>query len=164
MSNDDGPKINVTRGKRKRKKKDGDSSRKKSSSGSQLPGAMEVASGLARSARNMWLAGLGALSVAEEAGTQVFNALVEEGKSWEQARRERTEQTAEQVQQFTQEGTRAVEAVEERVRDEVDEMLQRIGVPRRDDLEELRDQVDALAEKMDQLSDAVSKRSEEESD
>jgi poly(hydroxyalkanoate) granule-associated protein len=154
MSDDQKPKINVTRGKKKRKKK----SSRKNTSGTDLPGAMEVASGLARRARNMWLAGLGALSVAEEAGTQVFNALVEEGKSWEQERRKQTEQTAKQVQTLTEEGADAIEAVEERVRDEVNDVLHRMGVPRRDDIDELRDQVNALAEKMDRLADAVSEK------
>ena len=153
MSDDKTPNINVTRGKKKRSKK---TSSRAGSSGSELPGAMDVASGLARSVRNVWLAGLGALSVAEEAGTQVFNALVEEGKSWEQARRERTEMTAEQVQKLSDEGTRAVEVLEKRVRDEVDDVLHRIGVPHQNDIEELRSQVDALAEKMDRLTEAIS--------
>jgi len=156
MSENDSPKINVTRGKR--------SDRKKKSSratGSALPGPMEVASGLARRAQNLWWAGLGALSVAEEAGTQVFDALVEEGKSWEQARRERTQETAEQVEAITQEGTRAVEAVEARVRDEVHEALRRVGVPHRDDVDELRDQVDALSTKLDRLAAAIDERTDD---
>lgn len=157
MSDDNSPKINVTRGKKKRSKKK--SSRKKSA-GSDLPGAMEMASGLARRAREMWLAGLGALSVAEEAGTQVFNALVEEGKSWEQERRKKTQQTAKQVQSITEEGAQAVEAVEQRVRTEVNDALKQIGVPRRDDVQELRDQVDALSKKMDALADAVAEKKE----
>jgi len=80
---DDGPKINVTRGKRADKEK----KNKQAQSSSTAPGAMEVATGLAQRAREMWLAGLGALSLAEEAGTKVFDALVEEGKSWEEQRR-----------------------------------------------------------------------------
>ena len=156
MSDDNSPKINVTRGKKKRSNKK--SSSRKSSSGVQAPGAMEMASGLARRAREMWLAGLGALSVAEEAGTQVFNALVEEGKSWEQERRKKTEQTAKQVQTLTEEGTEAIEAVEQRVRHEVNDALQRMGIPRRDDVEELRSQVDALSQKMDALADAIAEK------
>ncbi len=156
MSDDQKPKINVTRGKKERSNEKTSSG--KTSAGSDLPGAMEVASGLARSARNLWLAGLGALSVAEEAGTQVFDALVEEGKSWEQERRETTERTAQQVQQLAEDGTDAVEAVEARVREEVNDALQRLGVPHRDDIDELRDQVNDLAEQMDDLADAVSEK------
>ena len=92
---DDKPTINVTRGSRG-KKSNKTSSTKSSTSGnrsrssSALPSAMEVAQGLAETTRNVWLAGLGAISMAEDAGTSAFNALVQEGKSWEQARRERT--------------------------------------------------------------------------
>jgi poly(hydroxyalkanoate) granule-associated protein len=157
---DGSPKINVTRGKRADKEQKNRSSR--SRRGSDLPGAMEMASGLARRAREMWLAGLGALSVAEEAGTQVFNALVEEGKSWEQERREQTQKTARQVERITEEGSRAVEAVEERVRDEVNDALRRIGVPHRDDVDDLRTQVDALSEKLDRLADAIAEQQENE--
>lgn len=159
MSDDDTPKINVTRGKRKDKEK---KSKRSRSAGSELPGAMEVASGLAQRAREMWLAGLGALSVAEEAGSQVFNALVEQGKSWEEKRREETQKTAEQVRSLTEEGGRTVEAVEERVRNEVSEALRRIGVPHRNDVDELRDQVDALSEKLDQLAETIAEQQEDD--
>jgi len=153
---DDSPKINVTRGKRADKEKKNKSSRGRS--GGDLPGAIEVASGLAESARNMWLAGLGALSVAENASTKVFNALVEEGKSWEEQRRKQQQQTAEQVKTITEEGTRVVDAVESRVREEVNDALRRIGVPQRDDIDELRHQVDALSEKMERIADAIAEQ------
>jgi poly(hydroxyalkanoate) granule-associated protein len=158
MSENDSPKINVTRGKRSDRT---ETSSRATASGSSLPGPIEVAAGLARQAQNLWWAGLGALSVAEEAGTQVFDALVEEGKSWEQARRERTQETAEQVEAITQEGTRAVEAVEARVRDEVRETLRRVGVPHRDDVDELRDRIEALSTKLDRLAAAIDERTDD---
>ena len=166
MSDDTGPKINVTRGSRD-KRPNGTSSTKGDrtrSSGSALPDAMGVASGLARGARNVWLAGLGALSVAEEAGTKVFESLVEQGKSREQQRRERTQETAKRVERLTEEGARAVEVIEDRVQDEVDTALRRIGVPRRDDIDALREQVDALARKVDRLADAVPDEATDEGD
>jgi poly(hydroxyalkanoate) granule-associated protein len=123
---------------------------------------MEVATGLAQRAREMWLAGLGALSLAEEAGTKVFDALVEEGKSWEEQRRKQQKQTAEQVENLTEEGAKAIEAVEDRVRDEVNDALRRIGVPHRDDIDELRHQVDALSEKMERLTDAIAEQQDDE--
>lgn len=156
------PKINVTRGKRKDKEKKNKNKSSRARGGSDLPGAMEVASGLAESARNMWLAGLGALSVAENAGTKVFNALVEEGKSWEEQRRKQQKQTAEQVKSITEEGSRAVEAVEARVREEVNDALRRIGVPQRDDIDELRHQVDALSDKMERIADAIAEQQDGE--
>jgi len=150
------PTISVTRGQRT----DRTSDRSASSSGSSWPGAMDVATGLVRGAQSLWWAGLGALSVAEEAGTQVFDALVEEGKSWEQARREEGPATVDRIETLTNESTRAVEAAEARVRDEVHAALRQLGVPRRRDVDELRDQIDALSEKLDRLAEAIEDRDE----
>lgn len=158
MSDNGSPSINVTRGKRKRRNS---SSRTQSSGSSLLPNPMSVVSGVLQRAQELWWAGLGVVSVAEDAGAKVFDALVEEGKSWEQAQRERREQTAQRVEELTEEGTRAVEAVEEQVRSEVNEALHRIGVPHRDDIDELRDQIDTLAERMDQLAEAIDSSSNE---
>lgn len=150
---DDEPTITVTRGNRtERSRRKGASSQ---SSGGSLPGPGTVVSGLFRGARNAWWAGLGVLAAAQEVGTQVFEALVEEGKSWEQARRERREETARQVQQMVGE-SKAVKAVEDRVRDEVNEALRRVGVPHRDEVDALRTQIDALGEKIERLQQAVS--------
>jgi len=152
MSDDQKPTISLTRGKRSDRTKEAS---RKTASGAFGPRPMDVASGLVRSAQHLWWAGLGVLSVAREASTQVFDALVEEGKSWEQARRERPPKTVEQVERMTEESVRAVEAVEKRVRDEVHAALRRLGVPRRRDVDELRDQIDALSEKLDRLADAI---------
>ena len=158
MSDNGQPSINVTRGKRNRRKS---SSGKQSSGSSLLPDPLSVVSGMMQRAQELWWAGLGVVSVAEDAGSKVFGALVEEGKSWEQAQRERRAQTAERVEELTEEGARAVEVVEERVRSEVNEALHRIGVPHRDDIDELRDQIDTLADRMDQLADAIDSSSNE---
>ena len=154
---EDGPRINVTRGKRTRRsgQKTSATADRSRSSGLGLPGPITVVSGMIRGARNAWWAGLGLLSVARDAGTQVFDALVEEGKSWEQARRERTERTAQQVQELVGESD-AIEAVENRVRDEVNAALRRAGVPRRDEVDALRTQIDALGERIEHLQEAVS--------
>lgn len=162
MSNEE-PTITVTRGSKKEAPERSSSSsedRSRSSSGLGLPGPGTLVSGVVRGVRNVWWAGLGVFAVAQNAGSQVFDALVEEGKSWEQKRRERTEATARQVRQLTkEEGT--VEAVERRVSKEVNNILQRVGVPRRSDLDELRDQVDALSEKIERLSQSVEEAKED---
>jgi poly(hydroxyalkanoate) granule-associated protein len=158
MSDNGSPSINVTRGKRTRRRSSSD---KQSSGSSLLPDPMSVVSGVMQRAQELWWAGLGIVSVAEDAGAKVFDALVEEGKSWEQAQRERREQTAKRVEELTEEGTQAVEAVEKRVREEVNEALHRIGVPHRDDINELRNQIDALADRMDQLAEAIDSSSTE---
>ena len=153
---DDGPTITVTRGTKDRSRRRSRSSQAASSasSGWGLPGPGDVVSGLVRGTRAAWWAGLGLLDVAQSAGAQVFDALVEEGKSWEQAQRERREQRARQVRRATRESD-AIQAAEERVQEEVNAALQRIGVPSRDDVDALKDQVEALSDRVDRLTDAV---------
>lgn len=163
---DDGPTINVTRGSnRNRRKRSGASSSdpSHSSSGLGLPGAGTLVSGMIRGVQNAWWAGLGVLAVAEDAGSKVFDALVEQGKSWEQERRKKTETTARRVQRLVGDGEDTVEAVEKRVRDEVNEVLGGIGVPRRGDLEELREQVDTLSREVERLARSIEDATETDS-
>ena len=152
MSDDRKPTISVTRGTRSDRTTKSD---RTAASGLSVPGPIDAVTGLARSAQRLWWAGLGVLSVAQEASTQVFDALVEEGKTWEQARRERPPKTVERVERVTEESVRAVEAVEKRVRDEVHATLRRLGVPRRRDVDALHEQIDALSDKLDRLADAI---------
>jgi len=95
------------------------------------------------------------VSLAEDASASLFQALVEEGQSWEQARRHRTEKRAQQVRALTKNGARAVEAVEERLRRQATDMLHRLGAPRREDVEELQDRVDTLSEKLERLAEGI---------
>lgn len=144
------PTISVTRGRKERPKKE-----KQTQTPSLLPDPMQVVSGVAQGARSLWLAGLGAVSMAEDAGTKAFNALVDEGKSWEQTRRERTAAAARRVKQLRDDSTQAVGAVEERVRAELDDVLERVGVPSQDDMDTLRSEVNALSEKVERLAKAL---------
>jgi len=116
---------------------------------------MGLAAWAVQGVRNVWLASLGVFAVAQEAGAQVFDALVEEGKSWEQARREQTDTRQRQVKTLVEQGAETVEAVEKRVRTEVDDALRQVGVPRRSDLDALRGRVNDLAQKLDHLSQVV---------
>lgn len=144
------PTISVTRGRKARTQNP-----KTESAPSLLPDATQVLSGVAQGVRSLWLAGLGAVSLAEDAGTRAFNALVEEGKSWEQTRREQTATAARRLQSLRDESTQAVDAVEERVRTEIDDVLKRVGVPSRDDMDALRSEVNDLAQKLDEIADTL---------
>lgn len=155
---DDKPKITVTRGKRNersnRSKKSSSAARSQSSSGLGLPGPDAIVTGAIRGAYNAWWAGLGVLAVARDVGSQVFDALVEEGKSWEQTQRKRREERAKQVRQWTEEQD-AVEAVEGRIREGVNNALRRVGVPHRDEIDELREQIDALSDRLERIAQSV---------
>jgi poly(hydroxyalkanoate) granule-associated protein len=90
----------------------------------------------------------------QDAGTQVFDALVEEGRSWERARRERTEATARRVRRATDEAD-AIRASDERVQADVNDILRRMGVPSCDDVAELRERVDALGARIEALARSI---------
>ncbi len=153
---DSGPTITITRGKRPEQAdpKPSASSARSRSSGWGLPGPGAVASGLVRGARAAWWAGLGIVGAVQDAGTQVFDALVEEGRSWERARRERTEAMARRVRRATDEAD-AIRTSEERVQADVNDILRRMGVPSRDDVAELRERVDSLGARIEALARSI---------
>jgi poly(hydroxyalkanoate) granule-associated protein len=111
-------------------------------------------------AREVWLAGLGALSRLEEEGDKVFQTLIERGKDYEDKRREQIEQTTEdlrdQQQSFTEDVTErldnATKSVEKAVSDTLSGTLGRLGVPTQDEVRGLSRRVGELSEKLDALS------------
>lgn len=153
----EGPTITVTHGKRdERSQKKEASSAGLPSAGSGLPGPGTVVAGLIRGVRTAWWAGLGIVAVAGDVTGQVFEALVEEGKSWEQAQRERREATARRVQRATEESD-AIRAAEARVQKEVAHVLRWAGVPSREEIEDLRDEIDGLGARIERLAHSVEK-------
>jgi poly(hydroxyalkanoate) granule-associated protein len=114
-------------------------------------------------AREVWLAGLGALERLEEEGDKVFETLVQRGKRYEEARRDQiedaTESLREQQEAFTDDVTQrldeATKSVEEAVSDTLSGALDQIGVPMRDEVRDLSRRVGQLSEKLEALSDML---------
>ena len=111
-------------------------------------------------AREVWLAGLGALSRLEQEGDKVFQTLVERGKDYEDKRNEQiqdaTKNLRKQQESFTKDVTKrlddAAQSVEKAVSDTLSGTLGRIGVPTRDEVRGLSRRVGELSEKLDALS------------
>jgi poly(hydroxyalkanoate) granule-associated protein len=114
-------------------------------------------------AREIWLAGLGALQRLEEEGDKVFETLVDRGKEYEDKRRDQIEEATEtlrdQQQQFTEDVTErldnATESVEKAVSDTLSSTLGQIGVPTRDEVRDLSRRVGQLSKKLDALSEML---------
>lgn len=155
---DNGPTITVTRGRRNERSRTEQSSSSARSRSVEwgLPGPGAVVSGMIRGVRTAWWVGLGVVAVFRDAGGQVFDALVEDGKSWEQAQRERAEAMARRVRRATEESD-AIRATEERVQKEINDVLRRISVPSRDEIEGLRKEIDALGDRIEQLAHSIEK-------
>lgn len=103
---------------------------------------------LRESAQKIWLAGLGALAVAEEEGSKLFNRLVDRGRDWEDRGKERAQ---ERVKSAKTRVERAFEGVEEKVDKRVTEAMKRLGVPSRDEIRDLTRKVEELNAKIEAL-------------
>jgi poly(hydroxyalkanoate) granule-associated protein len=105
------------------------------------------------SAQQIWLAGLGAFSKAQEEGGKVFEALVKEGLSIQRktqavAEEKITEATSRVTTMATDIGSKAQgqwDKLENIFEDRVAKALSKLGVPSARDLEALSARVDALA-------------------
>lgn len=100
---------------------------------------------LKESAQKIWLAGLGALSVAEQEGAKMFDRLVERGREFEGRGKERMEEARGKVHE-------AASDVEERIDEKVASALRRFGVPSRDEIRELTRRVEELNAKIERLT------------
>lgn len=111
-------------------------------------------------AREVWLAGLGALSRLEDEGDKVFQTLIERGKEYEDKRRDQFEEATENLRNqqasFTEDVTErlddATQSVEKAVSDTLSGTLGRLGVPTQDEVRGLSRRVGELSEKLDALS------------
>lgn len=116
---------------------------------------------LRESANRIWLAGLGALSMAEEEGGKLFKNLVERGESLESRGKKKVKKVQAKI------GDRVDEArdkagstwgrFEELVDEKVAATLQKVGVPARDEIQRLTQRVEELTRKVDQLKPPAQK-------
>ena len=100
-------------------------------------------------ARDIWLAGLGALSSVEEQGNKIFKNLVEKGTELEKKGKEQIESVYGKAKE---EFNKVEGKVSKSIEDTVSDVLDKIGVPSRDEVNTLISKVDALAGKVDELA------------
>ncbi|MCP4661971.1 MAG: phasin family protein [bacterium] len=110
---------------------------------------------LKESAHKIWLAGLGAMSVAEDEGSRVFKNLVEKGEAYEFGGQDQVNQVKDKVGKAADKAKEKAGATWERVEDRLDEAvakaLRRLGVPDRDEINKLTQRVEELIAVVEQL-------------
>jgi poly(hydroxyalkanoate) granule-associated protein len=119
------------------------------------------------SARDIWLAGIGAMAVAEEESSKLFSTLVKKGSAYETRNRQRVESALtglvdlrqDAVQNLSNASTtlrrtagRTMERVESTIDTGVAAALERLGVPTRKEIHELTRKVERLTESLDTTS------------
>ncbi len=129
---------------------------------------VETAGNVRESVQNVFLAGLGALSMAEEEGSKMFKKLVKKGEKVDLPGfgADRVQQIRQKLDETTEDATDAVKSrvsdakyvatetadkVEDRVSDAVAQVMKRIGVPTRDEISELTVSVERLTKQIDTL-------------
>ncbi len=110
----------------------------------------QLAATVRESAHQIWLAGLGAFSKAQEEGNKVFEALVREGELI-QARTRKV--AGERVVGLTIKASGTWDRLEKVFEERVSRALRSLSVPSEDELKALSRRVDELAEQLHLLSD-----------
>lgn len=115
------------------------------------------------SAHKIWLAGLGALAVAEEEGSKLFKTLVEQGERFEAEGKQKLKEAKKDAEQASGRAKKVAEETADRARraaegaweqiggafdDKLAKALHRIGVP-------TREEINALSRRIEELTRAV---------
>lgn len=96
------------------------------------------------SASKIWLAGLGAMAMAEDEGTKFFRRLVERGEEFQDKGRERIEEVKEQAEKRWDE---LGDAFDKRIADALD----RLGVPTREEVKELNQRLEKVNSRLEEM-------------
>lgn len=114
-------------------------------------------------AKDIWLAGLGALAAVEEEGGKLFRNLVEKGSKYEDKRKEQLNELWKELSdRYEKAGSKAgkkFEKTEERIEESLKSIIAGMGIPTKKEMEELSNKIDALNEKVDKLRESGGKPS-----
>ena len=118
-----------------------------------------ITSGVSEAAHQIWLAGLGALSRAQEEGSKFYSTLIEEGKKLESNTREAARSGVESVKSQAENATSqakgtvtdAWDKLENVFEKRVQKSLHSLGVPNRSDIKELHQQIENLQKSVEAL-------------
>ena len=119
------------------------------------------------SAQQIWLAGLGAFTKAQQEGSKVFDALVQEGQAIQRktqtAAEAKLSEASQKMSQMASEiGTRATgqwDKLEGIFEERVSKALHRLGVPSASDIQALSARVEALGKAVEKLTEKPAKKS-----
>ena len=114
------------------------------------------------SAHRIWLAGMGAFSMAQEEGSKLFDSLVEEGEKLEKRTRQAAEDTAQgvrgKVEDVKGKASQSVGRLEQVFEERVARALNRLGVPTADDVAAMTRRVEELNAHLQELKGEKAKK------
>jgi poly(hydroxyalkanoate) granule-associated protein len=114
---------------------------------------------LKESAQKIWLAGLGALSMASEEGNKAFKNLVERGEKFQADDKLGAEKMKQGMESAKHRAEDLWSKLETAVNDRVGNVLEKMGVPTRTEINQLSERVDKLMEAIEKLAEVEKKKS-----
>ncbi|HYQ91741.1 MAG TPA: phasin family protein [Candidatus Competibacteraceae bacterium] len=113
-------------------------------------------------ARQVWLAGLGALAKAEKEGNKLLDTLVQRGEELEAQAMQKAEDAVEDLKDrlggVRESAVSNLNKLEKAFQKRVKRALHRLGVPNRDDIQDLARQVKVLQESIQEMIKAEEAR------
>jgi len=108
--------------------------------------------------QEIWLAGLGAFSRAEEEGGKLFDNLVKIGEELEHKTKELADNTAVELRdKVIEKASDTREKVERAIDDRLHSTLSRLGIPTQKEFESLSERMDQLTRVIEQLARQLEK-------
>lgn len=104
------------------------------------------AQAMRESVEQVWLAGLGALALTEEEGSKFFRALVKKGEGIEKRSRARLSDT---MQAARSAPSNTLSKLERQVDTTLENVMHRLGVPTRTEINSLSRRIEGLAQSME---------------
>ena len=113
-------------------------------------------------ARQIWLAGVGALAKTEKEGSKLFDTLVQRGEELEAQAMQKAEDTVEELKDRLGDARKSafsnLNKLEKAFQKRVTRALHRLGVPSREDIHDLARQVNVLQESIKEMIKAEEAR------
>lgn len=111
-----------------------------------------AAKDLRKYTQQIWLAGLGAFSRAEEEGGKLFDNLVKVGEELESKTREIADNTAEELRErVIEKASDTRDKVERALDDQLNNTRSRLGIASQKDIEQLSQRIDGLTQVIEDL-------------
>ena len=111
----------------------------------------QIQDDITTSARQIWLAGLGALATGQETGNKVFKELVKKGEALEEAGKEQVEQAKGTISGVTVMAESYWETFEKKLDEKMTAVVHSLGVPTKAEIEALTTKVEELTKTIDAL-------------
>jgi len=110
-----------------------------------------------RNSNDIWLAGLGAYATISETGQETFNTLVKKGQAFEKENPPKPT-TDSRIDELKSKANQTIDRIEKAFDLRVSSALNRIGIIRKSDLEQLTEKVDTLTTILNRVSKDINRK------